>query len=118
MLLLLSPGERWQLVERTGVNMRVFTGSPQDGVLKPAKLTSAALAAAALASSGLGASSLPPRVRPGVLVATFLGTGVVVTFVFCGVEPIVRPGVEKLSGWLADFEQIFPISTTVSILWS
>lgn len=76
---------------------------------RAAKLTSAARAAAPLASSGLGASSLPPRVRPGVLAVTFLGTGVVVAFEFCAVEPTVRPGVEKLSSRLADFEQMFPI---------
>jgi hypothetical protein len=74
-----------------------------------AKLTSAALAAACLASSGLGASSLPPRVRPGVLVVTFLGTGVVVALGVCEDEPSVRPGVEKFSGWLEDLEQMLPI---------
>lgn len=28
---------------------------------------------------------------------------------FCGVDPSARPGVEKLSGSLDDFEQRFPI---------
>lgn len=73
------------------------------------KLTSAAFAAAPLASSGLAVSSLPPRVRPGVLVVIFLGTGAVGACGVCELAPSVLPGVEKLSGWFEDLEQMLPI---------
>jgi hypothetical protein len=45
-----------------------------------------------------------------VLVVSFAGTGDDVGFGWGPPEPTGRPGPEKLSDWLADLEQMFPIS--------
>ena len=71
-------------------------------------LTSAAFAAALLASSVAEDGSAPPRVRPGVLLVILAGTEADVGWV-CALEPTIRPGVAKLSGWFDDFEQRFPM---------
>ena len=79
------------------------------GQARQSPLTSAAFAAALFASSGLTAPSLLPRVRPGVDVVILGGTRADGGPAEGDDAPSTRPGWEKLSGLLADFEQLPPM---------